>query len=439
MNRIIESICIALTVTLLASQTHGQAQLPEGFSVAQPKIDRRAFNLMDYGAVADGKTLNTDAFKKAIAAVQTAGGGAINVPAGTFLTGPIQLVSNMEMHLDSGATIKFSDNRADFALTDGGYEICIHADDAHDIAITGSGTIDGNGQSWWSEFREYRSKAKSDPATKAPPHRPYLIMLSNCSRVLLKDITLTNSPMFHFVPKDCHDVTIDSVSILAPADSPNTDGIDPSGQNYHITNCTIDTGDDNIALKPHPAPDGHAGCENFLIEHMIFKHGHGMSIGGGSHGGVRNMLVRDCTFEDTDSGVRMKAGRDRGGVAEQLTYENLKMTNVGTPIIIISYYPNVPADLANDPAQKITDHTPVWKNILIRKLTATNATFGCRIVGLAEQHVQNVTIEHVDITSSKNACQVIHAEGVKFIDSKVISQNNTPNEIVDSKVEGVPN
>ena len=264
-----------------------------------------------------------------------------------------------------------------------------------------------------------------------------MIMLSDCSRVLLKGVTLTNSPMFHFVPKDCQNVTIDSVTIQAPANSPNTDGIDPSGQNYHITNCTIDTGDDNIALKPHPAPDGHAGCENFLIEHMIFKHGHGMSIGGGSHGGVRNMLVRDSTFENTDSGIRMKAGRDRGGIVEQLTYENLKMTDVATPIIIISYYPNVPADLANDPAQKITDHTPIWKNIVIRNVTATGASFGCRIVGLAEQHVQNVLLDHVDISSKQNACQIIHADGVKFTDSSVVSAQGTPNEIVDSSVEGL--
>ncbi len=367
----------------------------------------------------------------------------LNVPAGTYLTGPFQLISGLELHLDAGATIKFSDNRADFKLTDGGYEICMSATDCHDIAITGSGTIDGNGQSWWSEFRAYTAASRSrarDSTTSAPaplPHRPYMIMLSDCSRVLLKGVTLTNSPMFHFVPKDCQNVTIDSVSILAPANSPNTDGIDPSGSNYHIMNCTIDTGDDNIALKPHPAPDGHAGCENFLIEHMIFKHGHGMSIGGGSHGGVRNMLVRDSTFENTDSGIRMKAGRDRGGVAEQLTYENLKMTNVGTPIIIISYYPNVPADLVNDPAQKITDHTPIWKNIVIRNVTATGASFGCRIVGLAEQHVQNVLLDHVDISSKQNACQVIHADGVKFTDSSVVSAQGTPNEIVDSSVEGL--
>jgi polygalacturonase len=361
---------------VLVSTAQGQAQLPENFSVVQPKIPEHTFNVMDYGAVADGKTLNTGAFKKALAAIEAAGGGVLDVPAGTYLTGPLTLVNNLELRVETGATIKFSDNRADYKLDEGGYEICMHAENAHDIAITGGGTIDGNGQSWWSEFRAYRTAARTNPAAKAPPHRPYMIMLINCSRVLLKDVTLSNSPMFHFVPKDCQEVTIDSVKIFAPHDSPNTDGIDPSGRNYHIFNCTIDTGDDNIALKPHPAPEGHAGCENFLIERMTFKHGHGMSIGGGSHGGVRNMLVRNCTFEETDSGVRMKSGRDRGGVAEQLTYENLKMTNVGTPIIIISYYPNVPRDLANDPPQKITDHTPVWKNILIRNLTATGSKFG---------------------------------------------------------------
>jgi polygalacturonase len=442
MKRILALIVI-FSIALL-SRANGQAKLPENFAVEQPKIPQNHIKLADFSPAGDGKMLDTEAFKKAISAVQAAGGGVLDVPAGTYLTGPLQLVSNLELHLDKGATIKFSDDRSVYKLTEGGYEICLSATEAHDIAITGSGTIDGSGRSWWTEFRAHtaqvRSVGKPGGPTTAPaplPHRPYMVMLINCTRVMVKDVTLSNSPMFHLVPKDCRDVTIDSVTITAPHDSPNTDGIDPSGWNYHIVNCTIDTGDDNIALKPHPAPDGHAGCENFLIEKMTFRHGHGMSIGGGSHGGVRNMVVRDCTFENTDSGVRMKAGRDRGGVAEQLTYENLKMTGVHTPIIIISYYPAVPADLANDPAKPITDHTPVWKNILIRNVTATDARFACRIVGLPEQHIQNVTLDHVEISSRENACQIIHADGVKFIDSKITSEKSAQNQIVDATVEGL--
>ena len=154
--------------------------------------------------------------------------------------------------------------------------------------------------------------------------------------------------MFHLVPRACREVTIDSIHIKSPANSPNTDGIDPSGFDYLITNCTIDTGDDNIALKPRPIPDPlHLSCENFLIEGCTFLHGHGMSIGGGSNGGVRNMVVRDCRFEDTDAGIRLKSGRDRGGLVENLTYENLTMKRVKTSIMITSYYPEIPARSRN--------------------------------------------------------------------------------------------
>jgi hypothetical protein len=453
LNNLSYSICVLKQLLLLtftsalslpfASSASAQAVLPENFTVAQPQIAQHTIKFSDFGAVADGKTLNTDAFKKAVAAIDQQGGGKVEIPAGTYLTGPFKLTNNIELHLADGATIKFTDDRSQFKLTDGGYEICLSAENCHDIAITGKGIIDGSGQSWWSEFRAYqditRGKTKPPAGTKpAPlPHRPYLIWLNNCSRLLLKDVTLTNSPMFHFVPKDCHDVTIDSVTITAPDTSPNTDGIDPSGSNYHIFNCTIDTGDDNIALKPHPAPEGHAGCENFLIEHMIFRHGHGMSIGGGSHGGVRNMLVRDCTFENTDAGVRMKAGRDRGGIVEHLTYENLQMTDVKTPINIISYYPSVPSDLANDSAQPITDHTPIWKDLVIHNLTATGANLGCQIVGLAEQHAQNILLENVNISSNGVPCQIIHADDIKFVNSKITGAPGTPNQIVDSKVEGL--
>jgi polygalacturonase len=443
-----KSLFLSLTFGLLASlafasSANAQASLPDNFTVAQPQIPSHTIHFSDLGAVGDGKTLNTDVFKKAVASIDAQDGGKIEIPAGTYLTGPFKLTNNIELHLADGATIKFTDDRSQFKLTDGGYEICLSAENCHDIAITGNGTIDGSGQSWWTEFRAYqditRGKSTPPPGSKPtpPPHRPYMIWLNTCSRVLLQGVTLTNSPMFHFVPKDCHDVTIDSITILAPATSPNTDGIDPSGSNFHITNCTIDTGDDNIALKPHPAEGGHAGCENFLIEHMTFRHGHGMSIGGGSHGGVRNMLVRDCTFENTDAGVRMKAGRDRGGVVEHLTYENLKMTDVKTPINIISYYPNVPSDLANDPAKPITDHTPIWKDLVIRNLTATGANLGCQIVGLAEQHAQNILLENVNISSNGLPCQIIRADDIKFVNSKVTSTTGAPNQIVDSKVDGL--
>src|SRR5581483_4202105 len=247
------ALLVGITFSLCLLQSSlalGQATLPSDFAVAKPNIPAGSFDITAYGAVGDGKTLSTSAITKAIAACEQAGGGTVEVPAGRFLTGPFSLGSNLNLHLAEGATILISDRRSDFKLH-GGYENCITADNCHDLEITGLGVIDGQGKSWWDEFLKFKNHEVSTPA----PHRPYMIMISNCTRLMIRGVTLTNSPMFHLVPRLCNDVTIDSITIKAPAKSPNTDGIDPSGFNYHITHCTIDTGDDNIALKPRPVPD----------------------------------------------------------------------------------------------------------------------------------------------------------------------------------------
>jgi polygalacturonase len=402
-----------------------QATLPADFAVTQPTIPEKTFNITDFGAVGDGKTLNTAALHKAIAACDQAGGGTVEVPDGRFLTGPFSLTSNLNLHLADGATIAFSDDRKDFRLIDGGYEICLVANDCHDISITGKGKIDGQGWSWWKEFRDYRAAARSDsPSTQpiaAPPHRPYMIMFTDCTRVLVKDITLTNSPMFHFVPRLCRDVTIDSITIKSPGNSPNTDGIDPSGWNYHIVNCTIDTGDDNIALKPRPVPDAnHLSCENFLIEHCMFLHGHGMSIGGGSNGGVRNMLVRDCAFEGTENGVRLKSGRDRGGLVENLTYENLTMKHVKNSILIDSYYPTIPENPAADTARPISPKTPIWRHIRMNNITSDDSDSAIRILGLPEMPIQDVAFYNVHITA-KEGIEITSSNGIRFQNCQVNS------------------
>ncbi len=393
-----------------------------------PKIPDGTFTITDNGAVGDGKTMCTEAIKKTIAACEAAGGGTVEVPAGKFLTGPFALASNLNLHLADEATILISDNRKDFKPTGDGFENCITAEGCHDLEISGNGTIDGQGQTWWDEFRDSRNGPQ-------PPHRPYMIMLTNITRLRLANVTLANSPMFHLVPRLCRDVTIDSIKIKSPADSPNTDGIDPSGWNYLITGCTIDTGDDNIALKPRPA-EGGPSCQNFLIEKCTFLHGHGMSIGGGSHGDVRGMTVRDCTFQDTDAGIRLKSGRDRGGLAEDLTYENLTMKDVKTAILITSYYPTIPKNPADDPAQKITDHTPYWKHIRIENVTSENGAMAGRIVGLAEAPIEDVVLTNVHITAEK-PMQIVNAKGVRFVDSQITATNGQPNQIADSEVEGL--
>jgi polygalacturonase len=412
------------------SATQPAAGWPE---VAMPRIPEHTFVITDFGAVADGKTLATDAIRKTVAACEKAGGGAVVVPPGEFLTGPVSLGSDLELRVEKGATLRFSNARDDFPRHDRRFVDCINADDCHDVAITGAGTIDGQGAPWWEEFR----KAKSAGDEAVLPHRPHLIVLSRCARVLVRDVQLANSPMFHLVPKWCRDVAIDGVRITAPEHAPNTDGIDPSGINFRITRCTIDVGDDCIAVKGTGITEaGHPACENFLISDCTFLHGHGMSIGGQTNDGVRHLTVRDCTFRGTQAGIRMKASRGAGGVVEDVTYTNLAMTDVATPILITSYYPKIPKEPAADPAEPVGKATPIWRGIRISNLTATGATAAGRMIGLPEMPISDVVLADVKI-SAERGMEVIHARGIRF--ERCTIETKSPPAVVsrDAEVQGI--
>ena len=230
-------------------------------------------------------------------------------------------------------------------------------------------------------------------------HRPYMVRLRNCSRVYVHGITLTRSPCFHLVPQNCTDVTIQGITILSPADAPNTDGIDPSGWNYRIADCRIDAGDDNIAVKPNHSRT--PGNKNYMITNCTFLHGHGMSIGSGTDGGIEDLRVSHCTFDSTDAGIRIKTLRGRGGVLQNLIYEDLTMKTVKNPIYIIDWYPerDAPKDPATEKAEPVTDRTPINKNITIRNVTATDCPTAGTIRGLPEAPITDVTLSNVTISA----------------------------------------
>jgi polygalacturonase len=409
---------------------------------AKPKVFERAFKVTDFGAVADGTTLCTDAIAKAIDAAKQAGGGTVIFPAGgKYLSGPFVLCDNLTIRIETGATLVAINNLDTFPKKAAGegsyaergeYEDFILAESKHDIVFTGGGTIDGQGQPWWDK---YRKRGDVDPRLTLP-RRPDLIVLNKCERVLFDGVTLTNSPMFHLVPRDCVDVTVTNSQFIAPEDAPNADGIDPSGLRYSITNCLFDTGDDCIAVKPQRArTDGHLSCEDFLIENCQFKAGHGLSIGGQTPGGLRRMTVRNCTFDGTDAGIRMKANRGSGGLVEDLLYENLTMKNVKVAVQITSYYPKVPADLAGDPAQDLNATTPIWRNIVIRNVTAVDSGEAGQLFGLAEKSIESVTFDNVNI-AAKKPMRIVRANGIKFMNSTVTTPKGTAIETHDATVEG---
>ena len=411
------SLTIALSVLAPSTERTDAAPRPDQPAVILPQIPDRNFRITDYGAVADGKTLATDAIVKAIDAARTAGGGTVQISAGSFLTTPFSLTSKLNLHLDRGATLLLINTIETYPKTSRSYIDWISADRCSDIAITGEGTIDGQGQPWWDK---YRKRGGVVPAGLL--HRPQMIRLSACSRVLIKDVTLTNSPNFHLIPDDCENVTIEHITIRAPSDAPNTDAIDPSGWSFHIVDCTLDVGDDNIAIKAHrSARLDRPACENFLIENCTFLHGHGMSIGGQTPGGLRGLVVRNCTFDGTEAGIRLKAARGQGGLVEDCSYENLTMRNVKVPIYITSYYPSIPADVENDPAQPISPTTPIWRNIRITDLTGTHCGEAGRMLGLPEMPISDVVLTNVHLSAAKGL-RIVNARQIQFVSSTVTSQ-----------------
>jgi polygalacturonase len=408
----------------------GLAFISAGGVLAQnpplPVIPTKTFNVIEYGAVGDGQTLNTTAIQKTIDTAFAAGGGTVLIPAGKFLTGPFTLASGIHLQLATGSAILITDDLKNYPVVKSRYQDCISVVDAHDVEISGQGTIDGQGKAWWTAFR----------ADKSMTHRPYMIKLSNCRRVYVHGVTLSNSPMFHLVPQNCTDVTIRGITIQSPANAPNTDGIDPSGWNYLITDCTIDGGDDNIAIKPVRSRS--PGNKNFTITNCKFLHGHGMSIGSGTDGGIEDLKVSHCTFDSTDSGIRIKTLRGRGGVLQNLTYENLTMKSVKNPIYIIDWYPerDAPKDPSTEKAEPVTDRTPINKNIMIRNVTATDCPTAGTIRGLPEAPVTDVTLQNV-IISAKTGMKIYHAKGIRFAASKINVESGKPLTTFNAEVSGL--
>lgn len=388
------------------------------------------FNIRDFGATGDGKTLDTAAIQGAVDAALAAGGGTVLVPPGRFLTDPFTLASHIDLHLASNAVILIDNDISRYPAVKKRYQDAITAKDAQDLSITGEGTIDGQGEAWWDAFR-------ADPHMM---HRPYMIKFEHCTGLHVSGVTLCNSPMFHLVPQNCTDVTIHGITIKAPANAPNTDGIDPSGWNFQITDCNIDTGDDDIAIKPTVSGERSPGDKNYTVKHCTFGHGHGMSVGGGTAGGLENLTVDDCTFNQTDYGIRIKTTRNNGGLLKNCLYENLTMTAMGkSPISIVDYYPerNAPKDPAIEKAEPVTDRTPRNENIVIKNLTATNCPNAGIIRGLPEAPIDGLTFSNVNI-SAKTGMIIYHAKGVRFMDSTVSTQDGKPPlKTFDAEVTGL--
>jgi polygalacturonase len=340
-----------------------------------------------YGAAGNGTTKDTAALQKAITAC--AGGGVAELTAGRYLTGPLTLPAGITLRIDSGATLLASQTVSDYPVSGSHLTPLLLASKVGSVTIDGGGIIDGQGAPWWATIKAEKA------AGEALSPRPAMIDLETVATAILSNVTVKNAPNVHVTMKASTNVTIDKMTISSPSDSPNTDGFDIwSSSNVTLTNSTIDCGDDDVAID---SSTSNGAAHDIAISSDTILHGHGLSIGSYTGGGVYNVNMHNNTMTGTDNGIRIKSARDRGGEVHALTYSHLTMTNVSTPITILSYYPNVPAD--GDPAQTVTSTTPYYHDIAISKVTATGASQGGEIVGLPEKAITGLSLTSVSIAA----------------------------------------
>lgn len=356
-----------------------------------------------YGAKADGVTKDTAAIQKAIDACAARGGGTVTLTHGTYVSAPITLKSNVTLDVAAGAILLGSPDHDDYpAMTvfrEPGRQSLISATNAHDIAITGDGIIDGNGKGWWKDAQGKRPSGVMGEVV----FRPRLIVFDHSRHIRMRGVTVQNSPSWQIIPYYSDDVTISHVKVLAPADSPNTDAIDPfAARHVVIDHVYADVGDDNIAIKSgaidSPGPDDPS--RDIAITDCTFLHGHGLSVGSELAGGARDIHAERITFNGTDQGIRIKANRDRGHDVGNLSFRDITMTGVKTAILISEYYPNVEPPAANAPAP-IGRLTPFFHDITIENVTATGSKVAAVVYGLPESPVKALVMRHVRLSADK--------------------------------------
>ncbi|AIR68876.1 glycoside hydrolase family 28 protein [Dickeya fangzhongdai] len=407
-------------------------------SVAAQAAEKVAFpdrvcNVTRYGAEGHRLqiALNTESFQKAIDECAAAGGGTVLVPAGNYLVEPLFLKSNVRLHLEKNATLVASTGENAYRATDStryaeaenGWLPFISIADAQNVAITGEGTIDGQGAVWWERWRAaIRATGK-----KGGTDRPRLIYVTRSSQVLIDGVTLTNSPSFHVVMRYAHDVTVNGTNIIAPWHAPNTDAIDPiDSQNIRITNNVIDCNDDHIAIKAEK-PDSrfpNGVVDNIYIANNVLKQGRGISIGSETSGGVNNVLVENNRFEGSMYGIRIKSLRGKGGEVKNVTYRHTRMVDVEVPLVFSGYYQAAPIVQAEvdkllqaggftlgeqiyppdtEPAQPFDKvKTPHFSQVTIVDLESTGRSKAAGyIIGVPEAPLSGFHFEQVRIDAEK--------------------------------------
>ena len=413
------------------------------FNIEVPVFTDRQAVITEYGAVKNDSSIQTSkknakAINSAMEEMSSLGGGTVVIPAGMWITGPISFKSNVRLYLESQAVLKFSKNIEEYPLILTNYEgqECIRtvspitADGVENIAICGSGVIDGSGDLWrpikqfklterqWNKLKEKSSfiietteggiwfptesafdgnqkniqKSEADALKKAERYydfyRPVMVSLKNCNKVLLEDATFMNSPAWNIHPFFCNNLTVRGIHVNNPYHAQNGDGIDIESCNgVHVHDCVFETGDDAICMKSGKNAEARTfdgPCENIYIHDCIVNEGHGgFVVGSEMSRGVRHILVKDCTFLGTDVGVRFKSALGRGGVVEDIDIQNINMLNIKNEAIIMSMSYVLNLLNRNEETPEVNEEdVPFFKNIRFENISCMGADTAIKIEAL---------------------------------------------------------
>ncbi len=418
--------------------------------IKAPNFPSRDFAITDFGAVAGGKDPATDPIRRAIEACRKAGGGRVIVPPGVFLTGSIRLESNVNLHLDRGATLQFSADPSAYLPAvrvrwEGNecmnYAPLIYAFEKENVAVTGEGTLDGaaSNDSWWAWARRGPDRiapasadirALNEMGEKGVPveqrvfgsgHflRPNFIVPYRCRNVLIEGVTITGSPMWEVNPVLCENVIVRGLKINSHG--PNNDGCDPdSSRDVLIENCLFDVGDDCIAIKSGRNEDGRRvgiPAENLIVRGCTMKDGHaGVAIGSEVAAGCRNVFIEDCRMDspNLDRALRLKSNARRGGIIEKIFMRKVEVGRVAEALLTVDFlyeegpkgaFPPVARDIE---LENVTSRSSPriffitgFEGATIDRIRVANSTF--RGVEAAEVivHAGKIELDHVTVEPAK--------------------------------------
>ena len=384
-------------------------------------IPDNTVSIADFGGVGNGVALNTEAFRKAISALTKKGGGRLVVPQGVWLTGPIVLKDNIDLHIERNAIVLFSPDKSLFVDAEGKSSRCdpgIKASKRKNIAITGEGIIDGNGAQWrpvkrskvsdteWKRFAAIGGVERQNGALWYPwdvkagykniadtpenqeKSRQDLIRLTDCENILIEGVTVQNSPRFHVHPCNSKNIIIDGITVRCPWNAQNGDAIDLSDCHQAlIVNSVVDAGDDGICMKSGKAKATALvnGCEDILIEDNTVFHAHGgFVIGSEDITGMKRIVVRRCRFSGTDTGLRFKSGIGRGGKTEDIHISDIVMNDITDEAIVFQCdYVDRPAGSEGKKAKTSgSEFVPEFTDIHISNVVCRGAKTAIKAKGI---------------------------------------------------------